>query len=246
MTYFLETVETVAPGLGWAHFGPFHLTVLASFILLAAALCRGYRRLDQNGRWRWQQIVAVLLIADEMLKDLGLRVGGNYTLDYLPLHLCSINIFLIALHAWRRPRLLDTFLYFICLPAACAALLFPTWNALPPLNFMVFHSFSVHFLLALYPLVLTLCGDIEPQPRDFPRCFALLMVMAVPIYFFNRTFGTNFMFLLRADEGNPLKLFERFGSHLLGYPVLIAAVYAVMDLLLRRIQRSRDALAVWK
>ena len=237
MTYFLETVETVAPGLGWAHFGPFHLTVLASFILLAAALCRGYRRLDQNGRWRWQQIVAVLLIADEMLKDLGLRVGGNYTLDYLPLHLCSINIFLIALHAWRRPRLLDTFLYFICLPAACAALLFPTWTPLPPLNFMVIHSFTVHFLLALYPLALTLRGDMDPQPRAFPRCFALLAAMAVPIWFFDRAFDTNFMFLMRADEGNPLKLFERFGSHLLGYPVLLAVVFAVMYLLLRVLRR---------
>lgn len=57
--------------------------------------------------------------------------------------------------------------------AACAALLFPTWTPLPPLNFMVIHSFTVHFLLALYPLALTLCGDMDPQPRAFPRCFAL-------------------------------------------------------------------------
>ena len=160
-----------------------------------------------------------------------------FSLDYLPLHLCSINIFLIVLHAWRRPKLLDTFLYFVCLAAACAALLFPTWAPLPPLNFMVIHSFTVHFLLALYPLALTLRGDMDPQPRAFPRCFALLAAMAVPIWFFNRAFGTNFMFLMRAGEGNPLKLFERFGSHLLGYPVLLAVVFAVMYLLLRVLRR---------
>ena len=128
-------------------------------------------------------------------------------------------------------------MYFVCLPAACAALLFPTWAPLPPLNFMVIHSFTVHFLLALYPLALTLCGDMDPQPRAFPRCFALLAAMAVPIWFFNRAFGTNFMFLMRAGEGNPLKLFERFGSHLLGYPVLLAVVFAVMYLLLRVLRR---------
>ena len=121
--------------------------------------------------------------------------------------------------------------------AACAALLFPTWTPLPPLNFMVIHSFTVHFLLALYPLALTLCGDMDPQPRAFPRCFALLAAMAVPIWFFNRAFGTNFMFLMRAGEGNPLKLFERFGSHLLGYPVLLAVVFAVMYLFLRVLRR---------
>ena len=128
-------------------------------------------------------------------------------------------------------------MYFVCLPAACAALLFPTWAPLPPLNFMVIHSFTVHFLLALYPLALTLRGDMDPQPRAFPRCFALLAAMAVPIWFFNRAFDTNFMFLMRAGEGNPLKLFERFGSHLLGYPVLLAAVFAVMYLLLRVLRR---------
>ena len=34
MTYFWETVDTIAPGLGWPHFGPFHLAVLAVFLLL--------------------------------------------------------------------------------------------------------------------------------------------------------------------------------------------------------------------
>ena len=34
-----------------------------------------------------------------------------------------------------------------------------------------------------------------------------------------------------------MKLFERFGSHLLGYPVLLAVVFAVMYLLLRVLRR---------
>lgn len=170
MTYFWETVDTIAPGLGWPHFGPFHLAVLAVFLLLGAVLCRGYCGMDTDKRRRWRRTVALLLVVDELFKDFGLLYGGNFSLDYLPLHLCSINIFLIVLHAWRRPKLLDTFLYFVCLPAACAALLFPTWAPLPPLNFMVIHSFTVHFLLALYPLALTLRGDMDPQPRAFPRC----------------------------------------------------------------------------
>ena len=148
MTYFWETVDTIAPGLGWPHFGPFHLAVLAVFLLLGAVLCRGYCGMDTDKRRRWRRTVALLLVVDELFKDFGLLYGGNFSLDYLPLHLCSINIFLIALHAWRRPKLLDTFLYFVCLPAACAALLFPTWTPLPPLNFMVIHSFTVHFTTA--------------------------------------------------------------------------------------------------
>jgi predicted alpha/beta hydrolase len=37
------------------------------------------------------------------------------------------------------------------------------------------------------------------------------------------------MFLESASEGNPLYFFEqRFGNHLIGFPVLAAAVLAVM------------------
>ena len=235
--HFWDTVDTIGEGFGFSLFGARHLVTLALYIGFAALSCKLYKAADEKKRAQLRGLFAVLLLADEAFKQIGLQIGGNFSWDYLPLHLCSINIFLIALHAWRRPKLLDTFLYFVCLPAACAALLFPTWTPLPPLNFMVIHSFTVHFLLALYPLALTLCGDMDPQPRAFPRCFALLAAMAVPIWFFDRAFDTNFMFLMRAGEGNPLKLFERFGSHLLGYPVLLAAVFAVMYLLLRVLRR---------
>lgn len=233
MEYFWETVDTIAPGQGFTALGAYHIAVLALFAAQAFFVCRVYGKWDSARRRRFCIAVGALLLADELFKYAGLMIGGNFEADYLPLHLCSINIFLINLHAWKPSKLLGSFLYFICIPAACAALCFPTWTALPPLNFMVIHSFSIHFLLVLYPLVLTVNRGIEPQPRDIPRCVVLLAAMAVPIWFFNRAFDTNFMFLMYADAGNPLALFERFGSHLIGYPVIAAPVVAVMSLLLR-------------
>lgn len=79
MTYFWETVDTIAPGLGWPHFGPFHLAVLAVFLLLGAVLCRSYRGMDADKRRRWRRTVALLLIADELFKDFGLLYGGNFS-----------------------------------------------------------------------------------------------------------------------------------------------------------------------
>ena len=117
---------------------------------------------------------AVLLIADELFKVIGLAAYGNYTPQYLPLHLCSINILLTAVHAVKPSRLLDNFLYVVCIPAAVAALLFPTWTALPAANFMHIHSFTVHILLAVYPIMLTAGGDIQPRLRFIPNCLAFL------------------------------------------------------------------------
>lgn len=158
-----------------------------------------------------------------------LIVGGNYLWTYLPLHLCSINIFVIAFHAWKPNRLMDSILYTACIPGAIAALLFPTWTELPVLNFMHLHSFTIHILLAMYPIVLTAGGEIHPKLSDIPKCLGMLMGAAVPIYFVNLLLDTNFMFLMSADPGNPLYIFEQlFGSHLIGFPVIISAILVVM------------------
>lgn len=230
MEHFLDTAETIGEGYGFELFSPHHLLWLAVFAVTVAVCCIRYRRSSADKRARWRKTAAVLLVADELFKDVMLLLGGNFMLKYLPLHLCSINIFLIAIHAWRPSKLLGNFLYLVCIPGAVAALLFCTWAMLPPLNFMYLHSFTVHILLALYPIVLTAGGDIRPQIRYFPKCVLLLAVMAVPIYGVNLLCDTNFMFLMYAEEGSPLLWFEEhWGSHLLGYPVLIAAVLGVMS-----------------
>ena len=160
-----------------------------------------------------------------------LALGDRYTLSYLPLHLCSINIFIIAIYTLKPSKIIGAFLYTVCIPGAIAALAFPSWTSLPLGNFMHIHSFTVHILLALYPIVLCVNGDIKVDVKCIPKCLLMLVCMAVPIYFINLIVDTNFMFLMHADEGNPLLLFEQlWGSHLLGYPVIIAGVLIVMYL----------------
>ena len=229
MRYFLDTTETVPDGVGFPHFGMLHLIWLCLFLVVTVVCCIWYRRLDEKGKKRWRVIIASLLVADELFKDVMLIIGGRFRLDYLPLHLCSINIILITVHAFKPSRLLSGYLYTVGIPGAMAALLFPSWTSLPLLNFMHLHSFTVHILLALYPIVLGVAGDLKPEVKRLPQYILLLVGMAMPIYGINLLLDTNFMFLMSADEGNPLYLFEQlWGNHVYGFPVLIAAVLIVM------------------
>jgi hypothetical integral membrane protein (TIGR02206 family) len=231
MKYFMETTGTIPKGHGFRHFDTTHLCWLALFLVLALVLCAAYRRWGETGKRRFRYVMASLIVADELFKVVFLVIGGRYTINYLPLHLCSINIVLIAVHAVRPTKTLDNFLYAIGLPTAVMALLFPTWTKLPVLNFSHLHSFSLHILLALYPLVLAVGGTIRPRARQIGRCLLLLVALAVPVYIFNGLFDTNFMFLMSADKGNPLYWFaQHWGSHLWGYPVLGAALLSVMYL----------------
>ena len=229
MQYFLDTTETIPSGVGWAHFDTTHFAWLAVAALTIVLNCLLYRRLDEKGKDRWKKTVALLIVADEIFKMVMLTIGGRYEVDYLPLHLCSINIFLIAFHAWKPNRTVGGFLYTVCIPGAIAAMLFPTWTKLPVMNFMHLHSFTVHILLTMYPMVLALCGETKPQARELPKYLALLAGLALVALAFILVLDTNFMFLMYADKGNPLYAFEQlWGSHLLGFPVLITAVLIVM------------------
>ena len=95
---------------------------------------------------------------------------------------------------------------------------------------MFWHSTSVHILLAVYPIMLFSGGEIRPSVRYMGKCFLLLLAMVVPIYCVNLLLDTNFMFLMYAPDGNPLAWFrDRFGYHWIGFPVLLAAVFSLMD-----------------
>ena len=245
MTYFMHTTETIPDGVGFSHYGLLHFVWLFLFVVLVVGNCLWYRKMNQMRRSRWKKVMAVLLLLDELYKVVFLIAGGRYTPDYLPLHLCSINIFIIAIHAWKPSKMLSGFLYTVCIPGALAALLFPTWTSLPLANFMHIHSFTVHILLAMYPLVLGIAGELKPEVRKIPQYLLLLLLMAIPIYGINLLLDTNFMFLMSADPGNPLYLFEQmWGNHLLGFPVLIVAILLVMfvPMVIFRKLRSRTAI----
>lgn len=245
MKYFLDTVATIPDGVGFTAFGFCHLMWLAAFLILSVLCGICYRRCDEKKRRVFRIVLAALIVGDELFKQICLQIGGNFTLSYLPLHLCSINILLVAIHAFKPTRTVDNFLYTVCIPAAMMALLFPTWTDLPFLNFNHIHSFSVHLLLALYPIVLLIGGDLRPSVRQLPKALGLLAGLAAVIWCVNLKLDTNYMYLMSAPGGTPLVWFEEtFGNHLIGFPVLIAAILVVMYtpvvLLERRRKRTKE------
>ena len=231
MQYFMDTTETVPSGVGFASFGTLHFVWIGIFIFLTVGCIIWYRKLANRGRRIWRISIAALLVADEIFKVVMLIAGGRFLPSYLPLHLCSINIFIIAYHAFKPTKIVGGYLYTAAIPGAIAALLFPTWTSLPLGNFMHLHSFTVHILLALYPITLAAAGELAPEVKKIPQYLSLLVLMVIPIGFINLVLDTNFMFLMSADPGNPLYLFEQlWGNHLYGFPVLITAVLVVMYL----------------
>lgn len=228
---FFVTKDTIPEGVGFSTFGPMHLIWLAAIVLCIITAAIVYKRLDDQKRKIMRIVIGSAIILLEIAKDIFHGIVGEFGVGYLPLHLCGINILLIGFDLFKQNNTVRNFLYYFSIAGASLALLFPNWTSLPCWNFSSIHSFSIHGLLVMYPILLVAGGEVKPDLKTMPKCILLLIGMAIPIYFVNLAFDTNFMFLMRPDKGNPLEMFEKLlGNHLWGFPILLPIVMLVMYL----------------
>ena len=228
---FFVSKSNIPEGVGFSTFGPMHLIWLACIIVCIVAAAALYKRLNDKQRHTMRIAIGVCVVLLEIVKDIYHSIIGEFGVGYLPLHLCGINILLIGFDLIKQNNTVRNFLYYFSIAGASLALLFPNWTSLPCWNFSGIHSFAIHGLLVMYPILLVAGGEVKPDLKTMPKCILLLIGLAIPIYFVNLAFDTNFMFLMEPDKGNPLELFEQLlGNHLWGFPILLPVVMFLMYL----------------
>ncbi len=241
--YLFYSADNIPDGVGFSLFGLGHLIWLGSIALVITLVCRKYCKEGDTGRQKMRRILSALLIGDELLKITVLSAIGYYDAGYLPLHLCSINIFVCLWYTLRPNKMAAEVLYALSIPGALVALLSPTWVELPFVNLMSFHSFSVHGLLILYPMVLLTSGEHRPSIRRFWMPLAFMLVISPMLYVFNTKFGTNFMFLNGTADNIVLETIESIVTpqfYILGLVALVMVVWCVMYLPWALMERGKQ------
>ena len=226
---FFVTNDHIPEGMGFQAFGMTHiLWLLAGFVFCFVA-CLFYRKLSADKRKRALKVLGIYILLQELVKDIVLLVLKEFSWGHLPFHLCGINILLIVFDTIKQTKPVRSFLYYFAIPGALLALIIPNWTKMPVWNFFHIHSFTIHILLVLYPLLLVTTNQVSTDLKSALQGTALLIAMAIPVYGLNLLWDTNFMFLMKPDSGNPLEMFEKLlGSHLWGFPILLPVVIFVM------------------
>lgn len=244
---FFLTKDTVPEGVGFSTFGIKHLIWLLAITVMCVAAIFIYRKFNEQKRNTMRIVVGSIIVWFEIIKDMVAACVGDLDADHLPLHLCGINVLLVGFDLLKQTKTVRNFLYYFSIPGALLALFFPNWTVLPCWNFFNIHSFLIHGLLVLYPLMLVASGELTPSIKMMPKCILLLVAMAIPIYFVNLACDTNFMFLMEPETGNPLGLFEKYlGSHLWGFPILLPVVMFIMYIPIFLISKSKKKSVVAK
>ena len=240
MNKFFDFTANQPASAGFGRFSAAHLSLLPVFALLlvgAFLLCR-----KRPGPGRALSRAAVWLgLLTELGRGALLLALGLYDRGRLPLHLCTLSVYLYFLHMLRPGPTLGQFIYAFSLPGAAFALVFPDWADYPLWHFVSLSSFLLHFFLLLYPVTALALGDIRPDIRRLPRSIALMLAMALPVWALDRLLDTNYMFLNWPPAGTPLELFAPLGrsGYLLGFIPLALAVWLLLYLKQLRIPEKK-------
>ncbi len=229
MNKFFDYTANTFPELGFGRFSPAHLILLSALVLLllgAYILCR---KMPGPGRCL-HRASAWLLLFTQLGRAAILIALGIYDRGWLPLHLCTLSVYLCFIHMLRPKPALGQFIYAFSLPGAAFAMAFPDWADYPLWHFVSFTSFLLHFFLLLYPITALALGEIRINIRRFPCSLALMLSFALPIWALNKLLGTNYMFLSWPPPGTPLELFAPLGSsgYLIGFIPLATAVWFLL------------------
>lgn len=153
---------------------------------------------------------------------LGLLVLEGRWQEALPLHLCSVSALcaLMLAFSFRQP-LLD-FLWYLGMPGAVLALLFPApalsrWQHLLNLSYVVTHA-----LILIIPAACMLRGA-APRSGRASKMMLALTALALAAVMANRQLGTDFLFLSAPPAGTPLEIVFK-----LGYPAYLTTLWLMM------------------
>ena len=191
--------------------------------------------------------MALFLILFEFGKQCVVGLTGAPAAVHLPLHICSFAEFAILIDAfWPNNRLFKPVLCYAFLPAASMALLFPTVTAYPPISFYAIHQFVLHAAIIAYIIARYAGGDMRMNYAGVWISLGMILAIALPVYFIDKAFDRNYMFLLRHSNNPALKFIWNLSgggggfAYILGLALLVLLMFHFVFGLFTLIQKLRD------
>ena len=151
----------------FALFGPSHLAALGIIVLINILVVVWGRRTSDKYRVRFRWLLASVLILDEFLWHMWNVTTGQWTFQtMLPLHLCSVFVFLSAYMLVRKSYAVYEYAYFLGIAGASQALLTPDAGMYGFPHFRAFQVMISHGAIITAAVFMTLSSKDTDQPGN--------------------------------------------------------------------------------
>ncbi len=184
--------------------GAAHLGALLCLVLLNIFLQR-YRAKDESVRKKVRVAMAVVLWLNEASWHIWSIATHTWTIqELLPLHACSILIWLAGFMLIEKNYRIYEFVYFMGIAGALQALLTPNIGIYGFPHFRFFQTFISHGLLVTSAIYLTTVEGLRPTWRSLLRVMVISNIYMVVVFFINQLIGANYLYVAHKPPGPTL------------------------------------------
>lgn len=187
-------------GPAFEFLGIAHLAALGALVVLNLLLISLKSASDPTkSRVRW--ILATILWINEFAWHYWNYHAGLWTIQtMLPLHLCSVLVWLGALMLVTKNYRIYEFMYFMGIGGAIQALATPDLGIYGFPHFRFFQTFISHGLIVTSAIYMTVVEGFRPTWKSMLRVFVWTNLYAGIVYFVNIAIGSNYLMINHKPE----------------------------------------------
>jgi hypothetical integral membrane protein (TIGR02206 family) len=181
-------------------YGTGHLTALAIITILCFSLPT-LRNLSETARRNTRYLLAILMAAAELSVNVWNLYWGTWSLqNHLPLHLCGVALWGAVYMLFTDKYSVYEIIYFWGIGGATQALLTPDANQYGFPHYRAFQTFTVHGLLVIIPLYMTIVEGYRPTLQSLKRTFTWTNIYVAVVFVLNFIMGSNYLFIAHKPE----------------------------------------------
>ena len=240
----------------WGTFSPTHIVSLLAAVSIIVALYFSVFKLSA----RWQTIILGILSFSGISAIIYNLVAWNSPLEYLPLHLCSINALLLPIVVFTRNKTLGNLLLFWSLGALFALVLNNSMAEAKIFSLPFCFYYFPHVLEFGIPILLFKLGLVKKDYKCIISTLGITLGIFIAVHFVNvalnafmiennitnyagEVIQVNYMFTVSHDNLPLLTTFYSIIPYSFWYLLLvlpIIAVYLVILYIPQIIQRKKQ------
>jgi len=173
-----------------------HLITLALVLLGVGGLIVFRKRFSERAHRAWRYGLAAVVVANEVVGHLWYWSAGVWSVDFmLPLHMCSLFVWVTALMLVTRSYRLYEFTYFLGIGGAAQALITPDLDIYGFPHFRFFQAFFMHAPIVLGPVLMTAVEGYRPTGKSLLRVAVGANLYVAAVFVINKLLGSNYLFI---------------------------------------------------
>lgn len=182
-------------------FGSAHLVALALVLLINLVIVASRKRFTDLGKKRFRFGLAALLVINELAFHLWNYSIGQWTIQtMLPLHLCSVLVWVSAYMLLTRSYSIYEFAYFLGIGGAIQALLTPDAGIYGFPHFRFFQTIISHGAIVTAAIYMTLVEGYRPYWSSLVRVAIWGNIYMAAVGIVNWLVGSNYLFIARKPD----------------------------------------------